>query len=101
MVEPIDALFSTPKMSAAFSPEAPVRGMLAFETVLARSEARAGIIPHEAAETRAALTASDIVLADTGAIKMWMAHLYPTYQPNTTTRKSRWWNIHSRECVLT
>ena len=25
----------------------------------------------------------DIVLADTGAIKMWMARLYPTYEPNT------------------
>ena len=27
--------------------------------------------------------ASDIVLADTGAVKMWMARLYPTYEPNT------------------
>jgi acetolactate synthase I/II/III large subunit len=26
---------------------------------------------------------SDIVLADTGAVKMWMARLYPAYQPNT------------------
>jgi acetolactate synthase-1/2/3 large subunit len=25
----------------------------------------------------------DIVLVDTGAIKMWMARLYPTYKPNT------------------
>ena len=25
----------------------------------------------------------DIVLADTGAIKMWMARLYPTYAPLT------------------
>jgi acetolactate synthase-1/2/3 large subunit len=25
----------------------------------------------------------DIVLADTGAVKMWMARLYPTYEPNT------------------
>jgi len=23
------------------------------------------------------------VLVDTGAVKMWMARLYPTYQPNT------------------
>jgi hypothetical protein len=30
MAEPIDLLFSTPKMSTAFSPEAHVRGMLAF-----------------------------------------------------------------------
>ena len=34
-------------------------------------------------DIRAAMGASDIVLADTGAAKMWMARLYPTYQPNT------------------
>jgi acetolactate synthase-1/2/3 large subunit len=34
-------------------------------------------------DTRAALGDSDIVLADTGAVKMWMARLYPTYEPNT------------------
>jgi acetolactate synthase-1/2/3 large subunit len=35
------------------------------------------------ADTRRALDRSDIVLADTGAVKMWMARLYPTYEPNT------------------
>jgi acetolactate synthase-1/2/3 large subunit len=35
------------------------------------------------ADTRAALDRCDIVLADTGAVKMWMARLYPTYEPNT------------------
>ena len=35
------------------------------------------------ADTRAALGRGDIVLADTGAAKMWMARLYPTYEPNT------------------
>ncbi|TMD41660.1 MAG: 3-carboxy-cis,cis-muconate cycloisomerase [Chloroflexi bacterium] len=49
MSEPIDLLFSTPLMSAAFSPEAHVQGMLAFEAALARAESRAGIIPQEAA----------------------------------------------------
>ncbi len=34
-------------------------------------------------DTRAALDRSDIVLADTGAVKMWMARLFPTYRPNT------------------
>ena len=42
-------LFSTPEMSAIFSGEAHVRGMLAFEAALARAESRAGIIPPEAA----------------------------------------------------
>ena len=35
------------------------------------------------ADIRAALADEDIVLADTGAIKMWMARLYPTYRPLT------------------
>jgi acetolactate synthase I/II/III large subunit len=35
------------------------------------------------ADTRAALRRNDIVLVDTGALKMWMARLYPTYEPNT------------------
>jgi acetolactate synthase-1/2/3 large subunit len=34
-------------------------------------------------DTRLALRDSDIVLVDTGAVKMWMARLYPTYRPNT------------------
>jgi len=47
--EPSDLLFSTPRMSALFSPEAHVRGMLAFEAALAHAQARAGMIPQEAA----------------------------------------------------
>ncbi|HEX6197044.1 MAG TPA: acetolactate synthase large subunit [Jiangellaceae bacterium] len=35
------------------------------------------------ADTRAALGRDDIALVDTGAVKMWMARLYPTYSPNT------------------
>jgi 3-carboxy-cis,cis-muconate cycloisomerase len=54
MVEAVNALFSTPQMSAAFSPAAHVRCMLAFEAALARAEARAGIIPVEAASVIAA-----------------------------------------------
>ena len=44
-----DILFSTPAMSAVFSTQAYVRYMLAFEAALARAEARAGIIPPNAA----------------------------------------------------
>lgn len=51
MAEPIDALFSTPAMSAAFSSEAHVHYMLAFEAALARVEAHIGILPQEAAES--------------------------------------------------
>jgi len=49
MARPGDFLFSTPRMADVFSPEAYVQAMLAFEAALARAEARAGIIPQEAA----------------------------------------------------
>lgn len=35
------------------------------------------------ADIRNAMDDKDIVLADTGAIKMWMSRLYPTYEPLT------------------
>ncbi|MBO2445812.1 acetolactate synthase large subunit [Actinomadura barringtoniae] len=35
------------------------------------------------ADVREAMGREDIVLADTGAVKMWMARMYPTYEPNT------------------
>jgi len=50
MPDVTDLLFNTPRMAAAFSPEAHVRGMLAFESALAQVEARVGIIPQHAAD---------------------------------------------------
>jgi acetolactate synthase-1/2/3 large subunit len=35
------------------------------------------------ADVREAMGRDDIVLCDTGAAKMWMARLYPTFRPNT------------------
>jgi acetolactate synthase-1/2/3 large subunit len=35
------------------------------------------------ADIRTAMGREDIVLIDSGAVKMWMARLYPTYRPNT------------------
>lgn len=54
MSQASEALFSTPSMSAAFAPVAHVRAMLAFEAALAQAEARAGVIPLEAASAIAA-----------------------------------------------
>ncbi|MBT1176142.1 acetolactate synthase large subunit [Bifidobacterium callimiconis] len=34
-------------------------------------------------DTRRAVEDDDVVLVDTGALKMWMARLYPTYKSNT------------------
>ncbi len=66
MPEPLEALFSTPQMSAAFSCGAHVQGMLAFEAALARAEARAGLIPPEAAE--AIVASCRVELFDVAAI---------------------------------
>jgi 3-carboxy-cis,cis-muconate cycloisomerase len=49
-----EAMFSIPEMTALFSGPAFVERMLRFEAALARAEARAGLIPQEAAEAIAA-----------------------------------------------
>lgn len=59
-MQPAELLFSTPDMSAAFSAEAHVGAMLAFERALARAEARAGIIPDSAAEAISACSRVDL-----------------------------------------
>lgn len=66
MSQPGEALFSTPSMSDAFSPTAHVRAMLAFEAALARAEARAGILPQEAA--RAIAAACDVEHFDVASL---------------------------------
>jgi acetolactate synthase-1/2/3 large subunit len=61
-----------------------IRGLLADELVLAAGDDSFPLKPQRiVADTRAALRRDDIVLADTGAVKMWMARLYPTFEPNT------------------
>ena len=45
-----DALFTTPEMAALFSGAGHVARMLDFEGALARAEARAGVIPSDAAD---------------------------------------------------
>jgi acetolactate synthase I/II/III large subunit len=61
-----------------------IRGLLSDELDRGRADSRFPLAPARiVAETRAALARDDIVLVDTGALKMWMARLYPTYAPNT------------------
>ena len=61
-----------------------IRAMLAGELERGQQDARFPLAPARiVADTRAALGRDDIVLVDTGALKMWMARLYPTYEPNT------------------
>jgi acetolactate synthase-1/2/3 large subunit len=61
-----------------------IREMIADELGRGASDDRFPLTPARiVADTRTALGRDDIVLVDTGAPKMWMARLYPTYEPNT------------------
>jgi acetolactate synthase I/II/III large subunit len=62
----------------------PGSGLLAEEFARGQQDSRYPLAPARVvADTRAALGRSDVVLVDTGATKMWMARLYPTYEHNT------------------
>ncbi|HWD64780.1 MAG TPA: acetolactate synthase large subunit [Solirubrobacteraceae bacterium] len=64
--------------------EKEIRGMLARELDRGADNDQFPLTPARiVADTRAAMGREDIVLVDTGALKMWMARLYPTYEPNT------------------
>ncbi len=61
-----------------------IRALLVSELESGQADDRFPLHPARiVADTRAALGREDIVLVDTGALKMWMARLYPTYAPNT------------------
>jgi acetolactate synthase-1/2/3 large subunit len=81
----LDALAAA--TSKRFEPAASgerIRRLLALELARGGVDERFPLTPQRVvADTRAALGRGDIVLADTGAVKMWMARLYPTYEPNT------------------
>ena len=61
-----------------------IRRLLKEELEMGRNDNSYPVKPQRlVADIRAAMGAQDIALVDTGAVKMWMARLYPTYQPNT------------------
>jgi acetolactate synthase-1/2/3 large subunit len=63
---------------------AKIRELVADELARGQQDDRFPLSPQRiVADTRAALGRDDIVLVDTGAVKMWMARLYPTYAANT------------------
>ncbi|MCW2655440.1 MAG: thiamine pyrophosphate-dependent enzyme possible carboligase or decarboxylase [Mycobacterium sp.] len=62
----------------------PSDDLLAEELTRGQQDSRFPLAPQRiVADTRAALDRADVVLVDTGAVKMWMGRLYPTYEPNT------------------
>jgi acetolactate synthase-1/2/3 large subunit len=64
--------------------EQKIRCLLREELEQGRRDASYPLKPQRlVADIRAALGREDFVLVDSGAVKMWMARLYPTYRPNT------------------
>ena len=64
--------------------ERQIRCLLRQELERGRRDASYPVKPQRlVADIRAALGREDVVLVDSGAAKMWMARLYPTYRPNT------------------
>jgi len=62
----------------------PVRGLVREELERGGADDSFPVKPQRlVSDIRAAMGHDDIVLCDTGAAKMWMARLYPTYRPNT------------------
>ncbi|MGK5553737.1 acetolactate synthase large subunit [Actinomadura kijaniata] len=61
-----------------------IRRMMREELEQGRADDGFPLSPRRVvADIREAMGRHDVVLADTGAVKMWMARMYPTYEPNT------------------
>ncbi|MGW5306096.1 acetolactate synthase large subunit [Streptomyces griseoluteus] len=61
-----------------------IRTLLDEELAYGRDNDTFPLVPQRVvADVRAALDRHDVVLADTGAGKMWMSRLYPTYESDT------------------
>jgi acetolactate synthase-1/2/3 large subunit len=61
-----------------------IRDLMAEELRQGKADGGFPLSPRRiVADVREAMGREDIVLADTGAVKMWMARMYPTYEPNT------------------
>lgn len=82
----LDALAAALPDGLAYDPgsSGKIRTLLDDELRYGRENDAFPLVPQRVvADVRTALDRHDIVLADTGAGKMWMARLYPTYEPNT------------------
>jgi acetolactate synthase I/II/III large subunit len=62
----------------------PIRNLLREELGRGRGDDAFPLKPQRiVADVRAAMGRDDVVLCDTGALKMWMARLYPCFEPET------------------
>jgi acetolactate synthase-1/2/3 large subunit len=81
----LDALAArVPPKSGLVAVDLKIRALLHAELEQGRRDRSFPVKPQRlVADIRATLAPDDIVLADSGAVKMWLARLYPTYRPNT------------------
>jgi acetolactate synthase-1/2/3 large subunit len=81
----LDALAAAVPPRASINPaDLKIRALVQEELDHGRADSSFPLKPQRSvADIRAAMQADDIVLVDTGALKMWMARLYPTYKSNT------------------
>ncbi|OIM11215.1 thiamine pyrophosphate-dependent enzyme, partial [Oenococcus oeni] len=64
--------------------KADIREEVEAEIASGKVESKVPLTPQQIiSATRESVDDKGIVLVDTGALKMWMARLYPTYAPNT------------------
>ncbi len=82
--EALDAIADASIIHPVTAEVPPVKALLAEEWEHGAADASFPVTPARIVhDIRAAMGRDDIVLCDTGAAKMWMARLYPTYEPNT------------------
>ncbi len=82
----LDALASALPEGLTYHSEssAKIRALLDDELRYGRDSDAFPLVPQRVVhDVRTALDRHDVVLADTGAGKMWMSRLYPTYEPDT------------------
>lgn len=82
--ETLDAIAASSEMHDIRGEIFPVRDLVREELQRGAGDDAFPMAPARVvSDIRSVLDDDDIVLCDTGAAKMWMARLYPTYRPNT------------------
>jgi acetolactate synthase-1/2/3 large subunit len=82
--EALDAIADASSGDRERSEVPPVRELLREEWERGAADDGFPVAPARIVhDIRGVMGRDDIVLCDTGAAKMWMARLYPTYEPNT------------------
>jgi acetolactate synthase-1/2/3 large subunit len=82
--EALDAIAAAATIHPVMTEVPPVKELLRQEWERGAADDSFPLAPARIVhDIRAVMGREDIVLCDTGAAKMWMARLYPTYEPNT------------------